>query len=169
MWFRTPSRLVNFLGHAETKKTMSFQFQKNLAKKVLKKTLLKCLWDTFPPFTLPETNRMVGTRSFPFWDSAYFQGLCLVSFRELFFSMEKYWAQSSSCVSQDFHPIRSHFFCVVFFDDEMQIFIKTYTGKRPVLEVQPGDSVKDVKKQVWEKEGIPPEQQVLWFAGKLGF
>lgn len=48
----------------------------------------------------------------------------------------------------------------------MQIFIKTYTGKRPVLEVEPGDSVKDVKKQVWEKEGIPPEQQVLWFAGK---
>ena len=149
---------------------MSFQFQKNLAKKVLQKNLAEVPLGYFSPKkTLPETNRMVGTRSFPFWDSAYFQGLCLVSFRELFFSMEKYWAQSSSCVSQDFHPIRSHFFCVVFFDDEMQIFIKTYTGKRPVLEVQPGDSVKDVKKQVWEKEGIPPEQQVLWFAGKLGF
>ena len=50
----------------------------------------------------------------------------------------------------------------------MQIFIKTYTGKRPVLEVELDSSVKDVKKQVWEKEGIPPEQQVLWFAGKLG-
>jgi len=50
----------------------------------------------------------------------------------------------------------------------MQIFIKTYTGKRPVLEVELDSSVKDVKKQVWEKEGIPPEQQLLWFAGKLG-
>ena len=50
----------------------------------------------------------------------------------------------------------------------MQIFIKTYTGKRPVLEVESDSSVKDVKKQVWEKEGIPPEQQLLWFAGKLG-
>lgn len=49
----------------------------------------------------------------------------------------------------------------------MQIFIKTYTGKRPVLEVESSSSsVSDVKKQVWEKEGIPPEQQVLWFAGK---
>jgi len=48
----------------------------------------------------------------------------------------------------------------------MQIFIKTYTGKRPVLEVELDSSVKDVKKQVWEKEGIPPEQQLLWFAGK---
>ena len=37
-----------------------------------------------------------------------------------------------------------------------------------MLEVELDSSVKDVKKQVWEKEGIPPEQQLLWFAGKLG-
>lgn len=48
----------------------------------------------------------------------------------------------------------------------MQIFIKTYTGKRPVLEVEAGDLVASVKKQIWEKEGIPPEQQLLYFAGK---
>eukprot|EP00435_Cladocopium_sp_Y103_P038896 s343_g10.t1 len=48
------------------------------------------------------------------------------------------------------------------------IFIKTYTGKRPVLEVEAGDLVASVKKQIWEKEGIPPEQQLLYFAGKLG-
>ena len=50
----------------------------------------------------------------------------------------------------------------------MQIFIKTCTGKRPVLEVEASDLVASVKKQIWEKEGIPPEQQLLYFAGHLG-
>eukprot|EP00438_Fugacium_kawagutii_P011833 Skav236775 [mRNA] locus=scaffold1361:32085:49540:+ [translate_table: standard] len=48
----------------------------------------------------------------------------------------------------------------------MQIFIKTYTGKRPVLQVEADATVASVKEQIWEKEQIPPEQQVLYFAGK---
>ena len=74
-------------------------------------------------------------------------------------------------LSSLYHPIRidpKHQFFGGAKKKAMQIFIKTYTGKRPVLEVESDSSVKDVKKQVWEKEGIPPEQQLLWFAGKLG-
>lgn len=78
----------------------------------------------------------------------------------------------ASCLTVPFpsnsNRSKTSFFGVQKNKKAMQIFIKTYTGKRPVLEVELDSSVKDVKKQVWEKEGIPPEQQLLWFAGKLG-